>query len=262
MMYYLRLIASFLRLGALNEFQYRANFFMQVVNSLLELASALGGLGLIYYHVETLNGWRPYELLAVVGVYIMIGGIINMIIVPNMWRIFEDVREGKLDFKLTKPADSQVMVSFNQFQVWKVVDVLEGLVVLIIAIVNLGQTVGPLDALAFVLTLVCGGVIVYSLWLMIATSAFWVVRAWQVFEFFESIYQTGRWPVDIYPGWLRIGLTFIVPVAFAVTVPAEALTGRLTGGTLALVVGIAAALFIISRAFWKFGLTHYSGASA
>ena len=53
-----------------------------------------------------------------------------------------------------------------------------------------------------------------------------------------------------------------MPIAFAVTVPAEALTGRLTVETLALAAGFALLLFLVTRWFWRFGLRHYSGASA
>ena len=60
---------------------------------------------------------------------------------------------------------------------------------------------------------------IYCFWLVIATGAFWVVNMWHVAELFDGLVQTGRWPVGIYPGWLRFGVTFLVPVAFAVTVP-------------------------------------------
>jgi ABC-2 type transport system permease protein len=76
------------------------------------------------------------------------------------------------------------------------------------------------------------------------------------------MYEAGRWPVGIYPPWLRWSLTFLVPVAFATTVPAEALSGRLTVQTLLGAVALAAALLLISRAFWRVGLRRYSGASA
>ena len=66
----------------------------------------------------------------------------------------------------------------------------------------------------------------------------------------------------IYPSWLRISLTYLVPIAFAVTVPAEVLTGRLTVETLAIATGFALALVLISRWWWRFGLKHYAGASA
>ena len=73
----------------------------------------------------------------------------------------------------------------------------------------------------------------YSFWMILATSAFWLVRVENILMIFQSMYEAGRWPVSIYPAWLRFALTFIVPVAFAVTVPAQALTGRLSWLTLA-----------------------------
>jgi ABC-2 type transport system permease protein len=76
------------------------------------------------------------------------------------------------------------------------------------------------------------------------------------------MYQAGRWPISLYPGWLRFALTFIVPVAFATTVPAEALTGRLGGPTLLEAIGLAILLFAIARVIWRLGLRRYSGASA
>jgi ABC-2 type transport system permease protein len=51
-------------------------------------------------------------------------------------------------------------------------------------------------------------------------------------------------------------------VAFAVTVPAEALTGRLTWQTGMGALALAAGLLVVSRIFWRIGLRQYSGASA
>jgi ABC-2 type transport system permease protein len=61
---------------------------------------------------------------------------------------------------------------------------------------------------------------------------------------------------------LRYGLTFLVPLAFAITVPSEAATGRLTWW--AVIVSIAATVVLIafSRWCWKRGLRRYGGASA
>ena len=102
----------------------------------------------------------------------------------------------------------------------------------------------------------------YCFWLLLATGSFWIVRMWFLPELFEGIFQTGRWPVGIYPDWLRFGITFLVPIAFAITVPAEALTSRLDWQTLALAAGFAVVLFAFTRWFWRFGLRNYTGASA
>jgi ABC-2 type transport system permease protein len=76
------------------------------------------------------------------------------------------------------------------------------------------------------------------------------------------LFQAGRWPVTIYPGWLRLTLTFVVPLAFAITVPAEGLTSRLTWGTLLLTVIVTGVMLLLTRLAWQYGVRNYSGASA
>ncbi len=262
MAHYVGLLWVYFKLGALNELQYRVNFLVQLFQSLIGLAVALGGLGVVFAHTETLGGWRQSEILALLGVYFLVGGAINLVVQPSMQRLMEQVRLGTLDFTLTKPADAQLLVSVQQVQIWKLVDVALGLGVLAVALVQLGAGVGVGQALAFAVTLLAGGAIVYSVWLILATCSFWFVRLENILMIFQSLYEAGRWPVGIYPPWLRYTLTFLVPVAFATTVPAEALAGRLTGPTLLGAIALAAALLAASRQFWRIGVRHYAGASA
>ena len=196
------------------------------------------------------------------GVHILMGGIINSAIQPGMERLMTDVREGTLDFILTKPADAQILISVREFRIWQAVDIVVGAIVLGVAVSQLQTGIGVGAALVFGLTLLLGAVMIYCFWLIVTTAAFWVIRMDELHELFEGLYQSGRWPVTIYPGWLRVSLTFLVPIGFAVTVPAEALTSRLTIETLALAAAFAVGLFLVTRWFWRFGLRHYSGASA
>jgi ABC-2 type transport system permease protein len=122
--------------------------------------------------------------------------------------------------------------------------------------------VGGREAAVFVLMLAAGGFIIYSFWLILATLFFWFVRVENILVIFQSMYEAGRWPVSLYPGWLRYGLTFIVPVAFATTIPAEALTKRLSWETLLGAVALAAVLLLVSRGFWRLGPRRHSGTSA
>ncbi|MXZ21551.1 MAG: ABC transporter permease [Caldilineaceae bacterium SB0665_bin_25] len=261
-MFYLRLFATYLRIGILGELEYRANFWISLVQSALDLCVALGGLAVVFSHTDTLGGWRPEELLALVGVYFLIGGLIRTIIRPSMTKFMEDVRQGTLDFTLTKPADAQVLVSIQTVEIWRLVDVLIALPVLSIALLRLGARLGPVDTAVFAVTLLSGGLIIYSFWLMLSTCAFWFVKVENIQVIFMSMWQAGRWPVSIYPSWLRAVLTFLVPVAFATTVPASAVSGRITGATLVGTVALAAAMLVVSRWFWRVGIRFYSGASA
>lgn len=261
-MSYLRLAAVYLRLAVLNELEYRVNFYVQVLQAGISLLTGLAGLAVVFAHTSTLGGWHQDELLALLGVFFLVGGVINLIIQPSMQRLMEDVRKGTLDFTLTKPEDAQLLISISQVQVWKLVDIGMGVAVLGTALARMGETIGARQALGFGATLLTGTVIVYSFWLILATFSFWFVRLENILVIFQSMWQAGKWPAGIYPGWLRAALTFLVPVAFATTVPAEALAGRLTGATLLGAVTLAAVLLAVSRWFWRTGIRHYSGASA
>ncbi len=258
----LRVALLHLRIGVMNDLQYRVNFALQILQSLLALATGLVLLALVYSNVSELNGWSQPELLAVLGVQIVMAGVIHAVIQPNMMRLTEEVQEGKLDHALTKPVDAQVLVSVREVQLWQAVDIVTGAVVIVVAFVRLGGDLGVLDTLAFAVALVFGAVLLYCFWLVLATGSFWVVRMWFLPELFEGIFQTGRWPVGIYPDWLRFGITFLVPIAFAITVPAEAVTKRLDWQTLAFAALFTVAAFAFSRWFWRFGLKRYTGASA
>jgi ABC-2 type transport system permease protein len=261
-MNYLRLFAVFFRVSVMGELAYRVNFFVQLFQSLLSLGISLAGLAVIFSYTDTLGGWRPDEVLALVGVYFLVGGMIGLLIQPGMEELIESVRNGTLDFTLTKPEDAQLIISIRRVEIWRLIDIMLGFGVLVTALVRLGERVGGWEAAVFILMLLAGGVIIYSFWLILATLSFWFVRVENILVVFQSMYEAGRWPISLYPGWLRYGLTFIIPVAFATTVPAEALTGRLTWVTLLVAVALAVVLFMVSRLFWRVGLRHYSGASA
>jgi viologen exporter family transport system permease protein len=252
----------YLRLGVMNELQYRANFFVAAFQSLLTVAVGLIVLALVYSHTTELNGWTQAELLVILGIQILLGGVVHTSFQPNMQRLVDEVRDGKLDFALTKPEDSQLIVSFRSLQLWQLTEVVSGACVVAVGITRLDGGVGAGDAAMFLLLLVVGALLVYCFWLVLATLAFWLVNTWFLSEAFEGIYQVGRWPIGMYPGWLRYSMTYLVPIGFAVTVPAQAVTHRLGWQTAVVAFVFAAAFVAFARWFFRTGLRRYAGASA
>ncbi len=257
-----RLALLFLRIGVQNEMQYRANFFIQLVQSAAVTGSGLVVLALVYSHTPDLNGWTHPQVIAVMGVFTMMLGIIGFVIEPNMARLNDDVRQGTLDLILTKPADAQLLVSVREFRVWSLTDVLVGIVVLGYGLIQLGDSIGPAAWAGFAVTLVAGTIMIYCFWLLLSAGVFWFVRMEMVQEMFTGLSRAGQYPVGIYPAWLRYGLTYVAPLAFAITVPVEALTGRLTWVRLITTLGFLVVLATVTRVVWRAGIRRYSGASA
>lgn len=261
-MRYLRIFGLYFRIGAMGEMQYRFNFFAHLFQSILQLGMAIGGLAVVFSYTNRLGGWLPDEVLALVGVYTLVGGLIGLVVYPSMEQFIMSVRDGMLDFMLVKPADAQLLNSLQSVDIWRLIDIALGLGVLVIALTRLRTHIGPAQAALFMGMLLTGSAIIYSFWTILSTLSFWFVRVENILEIFRSMYEAGRWPVSLYPPWLRFVLSFIVPVAFVTTVPVEALTGRLSPQTLLVAALLALLLLVVSRLFWKIGLRQYSGASA
>lgn len=257
-----RLIGLHLRIAVLNELQYRTNLGLQLIQSLISLATSLIGIAFIFSKTTHLAGWSASQLLAVVGVYFLVGGITQLFVLPGLSRFMEDVRVGALDFALIKPVDSQLLVLSRQVESWKIIDILIGIGLLVVSLARVGSSLDPVRAIQFVLVVAAGGVVVASFLMILATGAFWFVRVQNILVIYQAMFEAGRWPITIYPPWLQLALTFLVPVGFAVTVPAETLVGRLDWRMFAGAMALAITMPILGRLLWTRGLRLYAGASA
>ena len=79
---------------------------------------------------------------------------------------------------------------------------------------------------------------------------------------FDSLFQMGRCPVGLYLDWLRLVLTWVVPVGLMTTVPAQALAGEVAPGMLWGGVALAIGLLVAASALLRAGLRRYSSASS
>jgi ABC-2 type transport system permease protein len=112
------------------------------------------------------------------------------------------------------------------------------------------------------LPLACGVLSLYSLWFMLGATSIWFVKIYNVTEVLRGLLEAGRCPIVAYPAAYRVFFTFIVPVAFLTTVPAQMLLGRSGALWLLGAMAFAVGLFLLSRLFWRFALRFYTSASS
>ncbi|AEV15981.1 ABC transporter permease protein [Thermus sp. CCB_US3_UF1] len=255
---YLRVFLLFLRLSLAAEMEYRLNFLLGLLSSFLTLLGALFGLGLLYQGGYRPGGWAWEEALLVLAAFTLLQGLASTLLAPNLNKIVEHVQQGTLDFVLLKPVDPQFWLSLRAFSPWGLGDFLLGLGLLLWGGVRLGLALG--DYLLFALYAALGGVMLYSLWFLLATTSIWFVKIYNVTEVLRGLLEAGRFPASAYPALYRVFFTFVVPVAFLTTVPAEAALGR--GQGLWGAAGATLALFLLSRGFFRLALRSYTSASS
>jgi len=259
---YLRLLSIYYRSGLLAEMEYRANFLTNLCMSVVWALWILGSVTIFYYHRTTLGGWTYDQALLVVGLWEIFSGVQGAILTPNVTRMVEHIQEGTFDFVLLKPANSQFLATVTASSILKFVDVGVGFLLIAIGLARLNYWPSPYDILTFVVLIAAGMVMIYSLWLLLITLAFWFVRVDNFTEIFNTFYEAGRFPISVYRGTLRFILTFVVPIAFLTTFPAATLLGTLSRTYVFGAVGMAIVLFYVSARFWRYAIRFYSSASS
>jgi len=255
---YLRLLGVQLRASLLLMMQYRVDFFVDVGLSVFWIAVSLVPLLVLFGQRSSVAGWSFAEALLVVAWFTVLKGVLEGAIQPALQAVVEHIRTGTLDFLLLKPVDAQFMVSTARFELGKTADVLSGLLILGYALHRLGHR-PSLGAVLLTLALLLGAILLlYSIWILVISLAFYVVKVDNLSYLFSSIFDAARWPASIFRGALSFFFTFVIPLAVMTTYPALSILGRLPAHrVLGALVG--AVIFAwCSRQVWKGALRRYT----
>jgi ABC-2 type transport system permease protein len=259
---YLRLLGVQLRASFALSLQYRAEFLGEGALALFWVFWSLVPLLVVFGHRQAVEGWTFDEALVVMGWFTLMKGVLEGAVNPSLAAVVEHIRKGTLDFVLLKPADAQFLVSTAKFEPWRVVDVLSGLALFAVAFHRMGRLPTPAGALAGLALLAGATAVLYSLWILVISAAFFVVKVDNLSFLFSSIFDAARWPVSVFRGFWRVLFTFVVPLALLTTFPAMALLGRLGLGTTLGSLGGAALFAAAARLVWLRSIAHYTSASS
>jgi ABC-2 type transport system permease protein len=257
---YLKVLRLFWSTALAAEMEYRINFIISAFSSLGNLVGSIFGLFLFYRTGYTFTGWSWEAALVVLGFFTLLQGFASTFLAPNLNQIVRHVQEGTLDFVLLKPIRSQFWLSLHTLSPWGIPDLIVGLLIIVYAGTKLN--LGIDKYLLTIFPLACSVVILYSLWFILGATTIWFVKIYNVTEVLRGFLEAGRYPITSYPAAYRFFFTFVVPVTFLTTVPAQAMLGQIQFTWLLGAGFLAVILFFISTQFWRFALRFYTSASS
>lgn len=262
MIRYLRLLAVQLRISAAAGMAYRADFLLEGFMAFAWMALTLLPLVVLYQGRATVAGWDAPSAMIVIGYFMAVRAVLEGVVSPSFVELVERIRSGAFDYVLLKPVDAQAIVSASRFEPWKVFDLLGAIALVIYAFVQRGAPPSVADLALGLVLFVAGVAAMYSLWILCAAASFWVVRLDNLTYLLGAIFDTARWPVQVFRGAWRFVFTFVIPVAVMTTYPAMALLGRLDAGTAVATIAGALGLLVASRLVWRAAIRSYTSASS
>lgn len=261
-MHTLKLLATLLKINLQQELAYRTDVVINILLNLMWLGWELLSLSIIFSNTDTLGGWGQGQLIALLGVFRLVNTLMAALIWPNTEKFNAGVRDGTLDYTLLLPANSLLLISFTRIVLWRTWDLILATVLIVVGISMSGATAEPLNLLTFLLLVFSGSAIIYSLWIVLIAFTFWFTKFDNNVTILQALLDAGRYPATVYPLWLRLIVTFVVPIAVATTVPLQALRGELSGWQVLLFLAVGAASVLVAPKVWQAGVRRYSGASS
>lgn len=226
--------------------------------------------------VEALGVWALFDRFGMLGQWTLgqvalLYGIVNVAFpiseaMARGFDVFGDqfVKTGNFDRVLLRPRSSVLQLAGHEFQIHRIGRLLQGLIVLGLAIWML-----PIDwnvgrVLLLVFTISSGVVFFYALFIFQASLSFWTVDSLEIMNTMTyGGVETAQYPLAIYQPGFRRFFTFVVPLGCISYFPAVAILGIEdplgTSRIFQVLAPVAGYVFFgASLVAWRFGIRHYT----
>src|SRR5216110_365536 len=210
-----------LRNSLIREMSFKANFLLWMLVEVLWFVGQIVFFGIIFGSVNRIGDWSKWEVVLLVGTHQMIAQLFQAFFFMNISNIPELVRTGKLDSLLVLPIDSQFAVSSKQFSFDSIVNAALGGVVVCVALSQLSIVPNALSVLLYLVALIFGVAVHYSIMLGLAAVSFWIVRAQGLVYGYFNFLNIARYPDAIFPRIFRFIFGWIIPVVIIANIPAR-----------------------------------------
>ena len=245
-----------------SDYQYRTSFWLFTLGQFLITFVDFVAVAVIFGQVDELAGWSLAEVAFLYGITCVSFGLADMAI-SQVEDIDERIKLGTFDQLLTRPLSPLFQLAADDFALRRIGKVLQGVVVLAIAMSRLPIDWTPARLAFIVITILSGAVIYGSVWVVTASICFFTVDSGEVANAFTyGGNYMNQYPLPIYGAWLRRLMAFVIPLAFVSYFPSVVLLGKddplgLPTAFHYLSPLIAVASVVVARFVWQFGIRHY-----
>ena len=243
---------------------YRTQFWIELLGAGVRFATGVLSLTVIFGNAGTINGWTEASAGVVLGVFFIVTGLHGIVFGPSIAALSGydgAIVSGTLDFHLLRPRSTQMLVSVARWTPLMGVEVIIGSVLVGRALASLGSELSALQVMVFICAVFLSVSILYSLTMSLGSLMFW--KADFLFTWLlRPVVQLARFPAALYPGWLKLLLTWIVPVGVLTTVPAQILLHGISLPMLSAAGALAVGGLIATNLLFRAGLRRYASASS
>lgn len=246
------------------QMQYRVSFLFDVLGTLITMLLFFVSLALVFARFGNLGGWQLGEVAFLWGMVEMAFGTMDLIFSGfDPGSFGQRVRRGQFDQLLLRPLNITIQVLGDRFALRRLGRILQGVVVLGIAL-QLAKIHWTLGKVLYLPLVILGMVAFFGgLFVIGSTISFWTIESSEALNILTyGGNEMIQYPMHIYPDSLRRIFTYLVPAIFLNYYPALYFLDKADPFGLPVLMRFVAPLvglgiLWLALAFWRFGIQHY-----
>lgn len=242
--------------------EYRGDFVFWGAVSVMWTVFHFFFLSLLVNANGSISGWSRDEIFVLMSIYTIYDAFTWSFFYFNMQRYMRRVFTGELDMFLLKPVDAQFMLSVEHNSYNNLFRLVIGIGMLVFSLSRLQQSITVLSFVLFLILLLFGFILLYSIWFFIATFAFWVERLNNLNDVIPSLRKLSQFPRSVYTGISSFLFCIVFPIVLITSIPAETLMNKSSLGWNIYFMASSIAMFWLARRFFFFSIKKYSGAGS
>ncbi len=243
------------------ELEFRANFAAKIVQNALWIGFAMAIVLIVFSNTKSLAGWSQPATLVLTGTAALMTSC-SAGLFFSLQEIPQQVRQGTLDFVVTKPVNSQMWVSLRRVNFDQLGPFAFGVGLILYGLRSGAYHPDLAQWLAWFVLSGCALAMFYSLNLSLMTLAIWLVRVDNLFVLTETAANVSRTPLDVYPLNVQRFLIYFLPLAFLASIPTKMLISGISPIWFGIGLVWAVGGLLVSRWFWAYATRHYASASS
>lgn len=239
--------------------EYRTDFFFWMIISTLWTAFNFFFLEILISITGNIAGWTRMELYLIMGVFTIHDSFTWSFFYHNMQKYSQMIFDGGLNNVLMKPIDSQFMIMTSHNNYTNIPRFFIGLFIFFWAIFEMQLNPSFFEIIGFLFLFCVSLCLVYFIWFIIATLAFYFDKLENINEIIPSAREIYKFPRFAYQGIFSVIFKLILPLGLVSSIPSELILGKFSLNWTIYFVFITLLIAFISRKFFNFSIKNYSG---
>lgn len=203
-----------LKLHFKSVLQYRASFITSLISQVFIFFSYYFVILSLFDKFDNIKGFTLYEVLLCFSI-IQFGFSFNEVFARGIDKFDKLIIEGGFDRLLLRPKNLILQVLCSDGDFVKVSRLIQSIIVLIIALINLKIEITFMKIICLILMLISSCVIFFGIFLLAASYCFITIQGLEVRNVFtDGGKHMAQYPIGVFKKGFVFFFTFIIPYAF------------------------------------------------